>query len=120
MNNSFNGDCVISFNGENAIIRYDYEALQSITDAFDGIEIESLLSGDISVMAERIPVLLSIGLRKHHPDIDAQKVKEVSPPFTPTINAISRALHYSFTGEDLNVEETDVSTTETPAKKNKH
>ncbi len=47
-----------------------------------------------------LSVILSVGMKKHHPEMTPEKVMELSPPIFPARKAIDAALEVAYFGPD--------------------
>jgi len=97
--NPVTGLAEIDICGTKYSIRFDWEALAAVT-AEHG-DAPNLFSPDI------VASIAAIGMRKYHPDITADKIKELSPPLIPFAHAIQQALQWAYFGAESLPKEDD-------------
>lgn len=90
------GEVVLSLGGKDCTIVYDWRALSVLSKevGMDGLD---LVGRD----AETLAKVLAIGLRRHHPDITADAIADMSPPYMPVLTAVMRALAYAMHGPEV-------------------
>jgi hypothetical protein len=92
--NPITGLAEVDICGEKYSIRFDWEALAAVTSEHG--DAPNLFSPEI------VASVASIGMRKHHPDMTAAKIRELSPPLVPFAHAVQQALQWAYFGaEDL-------------------
>ena len=80
--NKYTGDTPITLGGKQYALLYDWNAHGAIKTAFQNRDIHALLNGGDP--ADRAK-LLEIGLRRHHLEMTAEKIMDLSPPLIPTL-----------------------------------
>ena len=97
MRNAYTATATIECESGALTVQFDYEALAAIRTEMKAEEVFGIVaSGDLDAFCS----LLAIGLRRHHPDMTAAKVKELSPPLALAQDAVNDALLYAHFGPD--------------------
>ena len=97
MRNAYTATATIACESGALTVQFDYEALAAIRTEMKAEEVFGIVaSGDLDAFCS----LLAIGLRRHHPDMTAAKVKELSPPLALAQDAVNDALLYAHFGPD--------------------
>jgi hypothetical protein len=87
------GEARVVIEGKEYTLLFDWRAFSMLGKAgFTGME--SLTPYE----PERLAEILAIGLARHHPEMTATRLLDISPPFLPVINALARAIGYALTG----------------------
>lgn len=99
--NPYRGETPLSFGGETYKIVFDWEAIALLQQEYGKKDFDSRVTqawsmGDVHELAK----ILSIGLRKHHPDISPEMVMEASPPINVATEAVITGMHRAFNGLD--------------------
>jgi hypothetical protein len=87
------GEARVTLGGQGFVVVYDWRAFSALGKA-GFIGLESLSPYD----AERLAEIFAIGLARHHPDMTAARIMEMSPPFLLVIDAVARAIGYALAG----------------------
>jgi hypothetical protein len=90
--NKITGVSEVELGGETYSIKFDWDALSAIKDKYG----DAPNMFDASVVAD----VAAIGMAKHHPDITAEKIKDISPPLIPFADAVQTALQYAYFGAE--------------------
>jgi hypothetical protein len=89
------GEARVTFGGQQFTLVYDWRAFSMLGKAgFTGMD--NLTPYE----PERLAEVLAIGLARHHPEMTVERILDMSPPFIPVINAITRAIAYALTGPE--------------------
>jgi hypothetical protein len=90
--NPITGEKAISINGEKYTLRYTWKALSEI-EAKHG-DNPNLFSPDV------VADVAAAGLRNKHPEMTAERIKELSPPLVPFAKSIQQALQWAYFGNE--------------------
>ena len=102
--NKYTGEVEIILAGKPHTLVYDWRALAEVQTKHGGNIVKELFNGiSPAVVAD----ILVIGLRKKHPEITVETLMDISPPFIPMVQALDRAIAYSYFGVDEVAEATD-------------
>jgi len=97
MMNEYAGKYRIDINGNNYTLVYDWDALANIEGLCGLKAIQTLFT---SINTGLLAQMLEIGLRRHHPEMTVDKLKELSPPYMPCVQAVDKALALAYYGVD--------------------
>jgi hypothetical protein len=87
------GEARVTLGGREFVLVFDWRAFSMLGKAgFTGMDSLSPYE------PERLAEILAIGLARHHPEMTAARLLDLSPPFLPVINALARAIGYALTG----------------------
>lgn len=86
------GEVDIDICGKDYSIRFDWAALAAVKDAHG--DAPNLF--EPSVLAD----VAAMGLKKNHPEMTAERIKELSPPLVPFANTVQSALQYAYFGAE--------------------
>lgn len=87
------GEARLTIDGKEYTLVFDWRAFSMLGKAgFTGME--SLTPYE----PEKLANVLAIALARHHPEMTAERILDLSPPFLPVINALARAIAYALTG----------------------
>lgn len=90
--NPVTGEKAIEINGKRYILRYTWRALA---------EIESKHGENPSLFnPETLASVAEAGLRKHHPELTAEAIMELSPPVVPFAMAVQEAIRWANFGPE--------------------
>lgn len=95
--NKYLGEVVLNIGGKEARLVYDWRALSEIQTKHGASILKDLFKG---VSPDTIADILAIGFRKHNPEVTAAAILDASPPFVPMVQAIDKALSFSYFGAD--------------------
>lgn len=90
--NKVTGLAKVDICGEKYSIRFDWDALAAVTEAHG--DSPNLFSPDI------VASVAAIGMRKYHPDMTHEKIRELSPPLIPFAHAVQQALQWAYFGAE--------------------
>jgi len=82
----------VTVDGKRYNIRFDWAALADITAAHG----EGPNMFDPAIVAS----VASIGMRKSHPEMTSEQIRELSPPLVPFANAVQEALQWAYFGDE--------------------
>jgi len=89
------GEARLTIDGKEYTLVFDWRAFSMLGKAgFTGMESLSPYE------PERLANVLAIALARHHPEMTAERIMDLSPPFLPVINALARAIAYALTGPE--------------------
>ena len=89
------GEARLEIDGRELVLVYDWRAFSMLGRAgFSGLEALTPYE------PERLAEILAIGLARHHPEMTAARIIELSPPFLLVIDAIARGIGYALAGPD--------------------
>lgn len=94
--NPYVGDMPVDIAGERLTLAYDWKALARIRAELGAEGQTEALSGN----PEKLGLLVSIGLERHHPEWTPDKVLKASPFVIPMVKAVEQALVVSFFGPE--------------------
>jgi len=94
-NNKYKGETHLVIDGKKHTIDFDWNALAILKQTVTDKELEQVVSGE---NLELVADVLAVGLKKHHPEMTAQMIMDLSPPFVTAVQALEQALTYSYFG----------------------
>jgi hypothetical protein len=90
--NPITGEAQVEIQGKQYILRFDWEAIAAI----------NAVHGDGPNMFD--PVVLAsvaaIGMKKYHPEMTAERIRELSPPLISFAAAVQQALQWAYFGAE--------------------
>lgn len=107
MDNKYTAEVSIEISGKKHTIVYDWDALATLRSEYKPDIVHDLFKYQ---KPDLLAEILAIGLKRHHPQMTAKKIKDASPPFIATVDAIDRALTYAYFGADGPPKETGEAT----------
>ncbi|MFA5706800.1 MAG: hypothetical protein WDA41_10635 [Candidatus Neomarinimicrobiota bacterium] len=90
--NPITGEAEITIAGQAYSIRYDWAALAEVEAAHG--QAPNLFSPDV------VASVAAAGLKRKHPDMTAERIKELSPPLVPLAHAVQTALQWAYFGDE--------------------
>ncbi|GAF93543.1 unnamed protein product, partial [marine sediment metagenome] len=90
--NPITGEHDIEIGGQRYTVRFDWDALAEVTTKHG--DSPNLFSPDV------VASVASIGMKKHHPEMTPERIKELSPPLVPFAKSIQTALQYAYFGDE--------------------
>ena len=90
--NPVTGEARIDICGTAYTIRFDWAALAEISRAHG--DSPNLFSPEI------VASVAAVGMRRHHPDITAERIMELSPPLVPFAESVQRSLQWAYFGPE--------------------
>lgn len=91
MDNPITGVTSLPLDGKLFKIVYDWNALAQISRKYG----DDANLFDPAILAE----IAAIGLQKHHPDMTADRITELSPPIVNVITVVHNALNVAYFGD---------------------
>ncbi len=90
--NSVTGEAVVEIQGKPYTLRFDWEAIAAV----------NAVHGDNPSMFDPVIVasVAAIGMKKYHPEMTAEKIRELSPPLIPFAGAVQQALQWAYFGAE--------------------
>jgi len=93
MINKITGHAEIEIAGGKYTARFTWAAIAEVQEKYgDG---PNMFNPDI------VAGVAAIGFREHHPELTAEKIKELSPPLVPFARAIQEALQWAYFGPEV-------------------
>ena len=92
MMNSTTGEYEIDIWGKPYAVRFDWDTLAEVTEKH-GDSPNLFNPGVVASVA-------SIGMKKRHPEMTPERIKELSPPLIPFAKGIQAALHSAYFGAE--------------------
>lgn len=92
MLNKITGHAEVDICGAKYTIRFDWGCLAEISERFG--EGPNMFNPDI------LAKIAAIGMKKYHPDMTADKIKEFSPPLVKFAKEVQEALHWAYFGPE--------------------
>lgn len=90
--NPITGESEVEIAGRKYTIRYDWSCLA---------EIESVHGDNPNMLnPDTVASVAAIGLKKKHPEMTAEKIKEISPPLVPFAKSVQDAMQYAYFGNE--------------------
>ena len=90
--NPITGEAEINIAGKSYTIKYDWACLA---------EIETVHGDDPNLFnPDVVASIAAIGLKKNHPEITAEKIKDLSPPLVPFAKAVQDAMKFAYFGNE--------------------
>lgn len=93
--NAYTGRAPLQLDGREFGLVFDWEALARVKSELGGDALKIIAEGPDP---ERLALIVAIGLARLHPEMSAPAVMALSPPFVPTMNAVSAALSVAYWG----------------------
>lgn len=90
--NPITGEGKVKIAGQEYTIRFDWSCLAEIETAHGSDP--NLFNPDV------VASVAAIGLKKYHPEMTAEKIKEASPPLVPFAQEVQLAMKYAYFGND--------------------
>jgi hypothetical protein len=90
--NKITGEVPVEIGGREYVLRFDWQALADVEQAHGGSP--NLFAPDV------VASVAAFGLRKRHPEMTAQRIKDASPPLIPFANTVQMALQWAYFGPD--------------------
>lgn len=91
--NGYRGEEPLELDGVKCTIAFDWDAIGAIQTTFG-----KLVSNVWTLKPDEAAEFLAIGLKKYNPDFTAERIKKLSPPYFDTMQALDRALFFSYFG----------------------
>ena len=90
--NPITGTAQVEIGGKQYTIRFDWEAIAQV----------NAVHGDGPNMFDPIVVasVAAIGMKKYHPEMTAERIRELSPPLIPFAAAVQQALQWAYFGAE--------------------
>jgi hypothetical protein len=90
--NPITGEAVIDICGKSYTIRFDWEAIAAV----------NAVHGDGPNLFNPVIVasIAAIGMKKYHPEMTAERIRELSPPLIPFAAAVQQALQWAYFGAE--------------------
>lgn len=88
--NPVKGTHVFQMGGEDYKLRFSWDALAQIHEAFP--------DGHNLMNPAHLAKVLEIGLAEYHPDTKAEEIRKIAPPIMTAVEAVTRALNYAYFG----------------------
>ena len=86
------GEYKIEISGKTYTMRFDWKALAEVQVAHG--DIPNLLNSEV------VASVASFGLIRNHPEMTKDRIMELSPPLTPFMNKVTKALNWAYFGKD--------------------
>ena len=99
--NKYTGEVEILLADKPYKLVYDWRALAEVQTKHGGNILKELFNG---ISPATIADILVIGMKKHHPEMTVDTLMDISPPFIPMVQALDKALAYSYFGAEDTVE----------------
>lgn len=90
--NPITGEHDITIAGRPYTLRYDWAALAEVESAHG--QAPNLFSPDV------VASVAAAGLKRQHPEMTAERIKELSPPLVPLAHAVQTALQWAYFGAE--------------------
>lgn len=90
--NPITGEHDITIAGKPYVLRYDWAALSEVEAAHG--QAPNLFSPDV------VASVAAAGLKRKHPEMTAERIKELSPPLVPLAHAVQTALQWAYFGDE--------------------
>ena len=98
MDSNHTGETTVSLDGRDLVLVYDWRAISALRVALKGADVfEALAGSDPDALAS----IVAIGLARHHPEVNAARVLDASPPLVRTTHAAVKALNRAFWGAEV-------------------
>lgn len=94
--NKYTGEVGIKLDGKEYTVIYDLRALAAIQSKYGNDTIATLRAETITAM--EMADILSIGLKRHHPEMTADVILDLSPPLIVMSDAVNLAIAYAWFG----------------------
>lgn len=90
--NPITGEAEVKIQGKKYTIRFDWEAIAAV----------NAVHGDNPNLFDTVVVasVAAIGMKKYHPDMTAERIRELSPPLVPFATEVQRALQWALFGAE--------------------
>jgi hypothetical protein len=92
MPNPITGEAQVEIQGKQYTLRFDWEAIAAV----------NAVHGDGPNMFDPVVVasVAAIGMKKYHPEMTAERIRELSPPLIPFAAAVQQALQWAYFGAE--------------------
>ena len=90
--NPITGESKVDIDGKEYTIRFDWSCLAEIESAHG--DSPNLFNPEI------VASVAAIGMKKHHPELTAAQILEMSPPLIPFATEVQRAMQYAYFGAE--------------------
>src|SRR5690606_21329882 len=83
------------------VLRYDWRAMAALKTLLGKDFLAKLdqVMMDAAADPEALANILAIGLQRNHPEMDAEKVMDLSPPIAAAVEVVATALARAFYGD---------------------
>lgn len=92
MINRITGHAEVEIAGKVYTVRFTWAAIAEIQERFG--------DGPNMFNPDTVAGVAAIGFRNYHPELTAERIKELSPPLVPFAKAIQEALQWAYFGPD--------------------
>jgi hypothetical protein len=86
------GKMVVDIDGKPYTLRFDWEALAEVEKNHG--DQPNLFSSEV------VASVAASGLKRYHPEMTAEKIRELSPPLVPFAKKVQEALQYAYFGAE--------------------
>jgi len=93
--NPYRGEYHVQIGDTLCTIRFDWDAIAKAFALYGDMAISDLFNG---FKPDELAGLLAIVVEKNHPELTAEKIKEISPPYIPCVKALDKAMAYAYFG----------------------
>ena len=90
--NPVTGEAEVEIAGTKYPLRFDWSCLAEIESAHG--DSPNMFNPDI------VAGIAAIGMKKHNPEMTAEKIKELSPPLIPFAKAVQLAMQFAYFGAE--------------------
>lgn len=97
MHNRYKGEYPIEIGGETYVMVFDWNAIAAAHGAYGNTAVAEIFQ---KFEPDTLAGLMQIALAKHHPEMTADKIKAISPPYIPSATAVDKAMAYAYFGVD--------------------
>lgn len=80
--------------GVDFVFQFDWDAREELEKRFNGATSVFGMCGDLN----NLIYTAVVGLKRHHPDMTEEKLKEIAPPVVALQAAVMKALQYAYFG----------------------
>lgn len=100
--NPYSGEYPVKIKDKDYILVFDWSAIAKVHAMHGNQAIGSLFA---EFKPEVLADIMVAGFSRHHPELTAAKIIELSPPYLPCVQAVDRAFAYAYFGTDTVPEE---------------
>ena len=93
------GDVPVEIGGQTYTLRFDHAALDELQ--------ENVGDNPNLFDSKTVGLATAIGLKRHHPEMTTEKIREISPPLVPLAKAVQSAIQYAYFGTEPVPEESE-------------
>ena len=95
--NPYSGEYPVKIQDKDYVLVFDWNAIAKIETSYGRAALPSLFT---EFKPDVLAGILEAGFSRHHPELTASKIIELSPPYLPCVQAVDKAMAYAYFGTD--------------------